>query len=169
MHTPEEAVGRARVRGERRSGFKAVLCAGYVQRPFDALADKDPEVSRYAFWLDQFGIDSAYDYDPVWAKAQELGVSIAFHSGFIGMTPYRSISSYVFNHLSMLAEGQQSLGQVALPRRGDTAIPGHELRLPRRWRGVGRRAVQRHRRPLGEAEPRRPAQPARPRVWWTAT
>ena len=52
-----------------------MLCAGYVQRPFAALAGKDPEVSNYAFWLDQFGIDSAYDYDPVWAKAQELGVS----------------------------------------------------------------------------------------------
>ena len=38
-------------------------------------------------------------------------MSIAFHSGFIGMTPYRSISSYVFNHLSMLAEGQQSLAK----------------------------------------------------------
>ena len=31
--------------------------------------------------------------------------------GFIGMTPYRSTSSYVFNHLSMLAEGQQSLAK----------------------------------------------------------
>ena len=68
-------------------------------------------MSRYAFWLDQFGMDSAYDYDPVWARAQELGVSIAFHSGFIGMTPYRSPTSYVFNHLSMLAEGQQSLAK----------------------------------------------------------
>jgi hypothetical protein len=85
-------------------GFRAVLCAGYVQRPFDV-----PEASPYAFWLDQFGIDSAYDYDPVWAKAEELGVSVAFHSGFIGMTPYRSPSSYVANHLSMLAVGQQSL------------------------------------------------------------
>ena len=27
-------------------GFKAVLCAGYVQRPFAALAGRDPEVSR---------------------------------------------------------------------------------------------------------------------------
>jgi predicted TIM-barrel fold metal-dependent hydrolase len=110
MHTPEEAVAELEYAvGEL--GFKAVLCAGYVQRPFAALADADPELSRYAFWLDQFGVDSAYDYDPVWARAQELGVSIGFHSGFIGMTPYRSISSYVFNHLSMLAEGQQSLAK----------------------------------------------------------
>jgi predicted TIM-barrel fold metal-dependent hydrolase len=110
MHTPEEAVAELDY-AVTTLGFKAVLCAGYVQRPFAALADKDPEVSRYAFWLDQFGLDSAFDYDPVWAKAQELGVSIAFHSGFIGMTPYRSISSYVFNHLSMLAAGQQSLAK----------------------------------------------------------
>ena len=110
MHTPEEAVAELEY-AVRELGFKAVVCAGYVQRPFAALADADPAVSRYAFWLDQFGIDSAYDYDPVWAAAQELGVSIAFHSGFIGMTPYRSPSSYVFNHLSMLAEGQQSLAK----------------------------------------------------------
>jgi predicted TIM-barrel fold metal-dependent hydrolase len=110
MHSPDEAVEELDY-AVTTLGFKAVLCAGYVQRPFEALAGKGPEVSQYAFWLDQFGIDSAYDYDPVWAKASELGVSIAFHSGFIGMTPYRSISSYVFNHLSMLAEGQQSLAK----------------------------------------------------------
>ena len=110
MHSPEEAVEELEF-AVAELGFKAVVCAGYVQRPFAALKDSDPEVSRYAFWLDQFGIDSAHDYDPVWAKAQELGVSIAFHSGFIGMTPYRSTSSYVFNHLSMLAEGQQSLAK----------------------------------------------------------
>ena len=110
MHTPEEAVAELEY-AVSGLGYKAVLCAGYVQRPFDALAGKDPELSRYAFWLDQFGLDSAYDYDPVWARAQELGVSIAFHSGFIGITPYRSPTSYVSNHLSMLATGQQSLAK----------------------------------------------------------
>lgn len=108
MHTPDEAVAELDY-AVGDLGFKAVLCAGYVQRPFEALAGADPEVARYAYWLDQFGLDSAYDYDPVWARAQELGVSIAFHSGFIGMTPYRSPSSYVANHLSMLAEGQRAL------------------------------------------------------------
>jgi len=110
MHSPDEAIEELEF-AVAELGFKAVLCAGYVQRPFAALADKDPEVSRYAFWLDQFGVDSEFDYDPVWAKAQELGVSVAFHSGFIGITPYRSISSYMFNHLSMLANGQQSLAK----------------------------------------------------------
>jgi predicted TIM-barrel fold metal-dependent hydrolase len=110
MHTPDEAVAELD-HAVTELGFKAVVCAGYVQRPFAALEGADGALSDYAFWLDQFGIDSSYDYDPVWAKAQELGVSVAFHSGFIGMTPYRSISSYVFNHISMLAEGQQSLAK----------------------------------------------------------
>ncbi len=110
MHTPEEAVAELDY-AVGHLGLKAVVCAGYVQRPFAALSGADPEVSRYAFWLDQFGIDSAHDYDPVWARAQELGVSIAFHSGFIGMTPYRSPTSYMANHLSMLAAGQQSLAK----------------------------------------------------------
>ena len=110
MHTPDEAIEELEY-AINELGFKAVLCAGYVQRPFEALAGHDPALSRYAFWLDQFGIDSCYDYDPVWARAQELGVSVAFHSGFIGMTPYRSISSYVYNHISMLADGQQSLAK----------------------------------------------------------
>jgi len=108
MHTPDEAVAELEY-AVGHLGLKAVLCAGYVQRPFGALSGADPDLSRYAFWLDQFGIDSAYDYDPVWARAQELGVSIAFHSGFIGMTPFRSPSSYVANHLSMLAAGNQAL------------------------------------------------------------
>ncbi len=80
MHTPEEAMAELEY-AVTELGFKAVLCAGYVQRPFEALAGHDPDLARYAFWLDQFGLDSRYDYDPVWAKAQELGVSIAFHSG----------------------------------------------------------------------------------------
>jgi hypothetical protein len=100
MHTPEEAVAELEY-AVTGLGFKAVLCAGYVQRPLGA----------DGYWLDQYGIDSAYDYDPVWAKAQELGTSVAFHSGFIGMTPYRSISSYVYNHIGMLAEGQAALAK----------------------------------------------------------
>ncbi|HTZ08765.1 MAG TPA: amidohydrolase family protein, partial [Acidimicrobiales bacterium] len=108
MHTPDEAVAELDY-AVGTLGFKAVLLAGYVQRPFEALRHADPALARHAFWLDQFGLDSAYDYDPVWERARQLGVSVAFHSGFIGMTPYRSPTSYVANHLSMLAAGQQSL------------------------------------------------------------
>ena len=60
-------------------------------------------------WLDQYGIDSAYDYDPVWARCRELGVSVAFHSGSIGWGSRQSISNYMYNHIGHLAEGQHAL------------------------------------------------------------
>jgi predicted TIM-barrel fold metal-dependent hydrolase len=110
MHTPDEAVAELEY-AVNVLGFKSVLCAGYVQRPIEAAVAADPNLARWATWLDQFGIDSPYDYDVVWAAAQELGVSIAFHSGFIGLSPRRSISSYMYNHLGSLAEGQHSLAK----------------------------------------------------------
>jgi predicted TIM-barrel fold metal-dependent hydrolase len=110
MHTPDEAIAELEYAVDVL-GFKAVLCAGYVQRPIDAAVGADPSLARWATWLDQYGIDSAYDYDPVWAKARDLGVSIAFHSGFIGLSPRRSISNYVYNHIGSLAEGQHSLAK----------------------------------------------------------
>src|SRR3954447_25305878 len=110
MHTPEEAVAELEY-AVNVLGVKSVLCAGYVQRPIEAARAADPSLARWATWIDQFGIDSAYDYDPVWATAQRLGVSIAFPSGFIGLSPRRSISSYMYNHLGSLAEGQHSLAK----------------------------------------------------------
>ena len=74
MHTPDEAVAEleyavndARLQGRAVRGLRAAARS-------TPLVDADPELARYAIWLDQFGIDSEYDYDPVWAKAQELGV-----------------------------------------------------------------------------------------------
>jgi len=43
-----------------------------------------------------FGLDSAYDYDPVWQKCRELGIAPAFHSSAMGWQNRASISSYVF-------------------------------------------------------------------------
>jgi predicted TIM-barrel fold metal-dependent hydrolase len=110
MYTPAEACEELEYAvGEL--GFKAVLLAGYVQRPVAAVADRDPEVLQYAQWIDMYGIDSAYDYDPVWAKCTELGVGVSFHSGSIGWGSRVSISNYMYNHLGHLAEGQHALAK----------------------------------------------------------
>ena len=118
-------------------GFKAVLLAGYVQRPVAAVADRDPELAQYAQWIDMYGIDSAYDYDPVWAKCRDLGVGVSFHSGSIGWGSRASISNYMYNHLGHLAEGQHALAQVAVHGRRDPPLPGPAVRVPRGRRGVG--------------------------------
>jgi predicted TIM-barrel fold metal-dependent hydrolase len=108
MHTPEEAIAELEY-AVTTLGFKAVLLAGYVQRPVGAVSDVNPELDPWCTWLDMYGIDSAYDYDPVWRKCTELGVSVAFHSGSIGWGSRRSISSYMYNHIGHLAEGQHAL------------------------------------------------------------
>jgi predicted TIM-barrel fold metal-dependent hydrolase len=108
MHTPDEAIAGLE-HAVHELGFKAVLLAGYVQRPAPAVADPRSELDRWALWLDMYGIDSTYDYDPVWSKCRELGVSVAFHSGSIGWGSRQSISNYMFNHIGHLAEGQHAL------------------------------------------------------------
>jgi predicted TIM-barrel fold metal-dependent hydrolase len=108
MHTPEEAIADLE-HAVTTLGFKAVLLAGYVQRPVPFVAERYPELAPWAQWIDMYGIDSAYDYDPVWAKCRELGVSVSFHSGSIGWGSRMSISNYMYNHLGHLAEGQHAL------------------------------------------------------------
>jgi predicted TIM-barrel fold metal-dependent hydrolase len=111
MHTPDEACGELDF-AVRELGYKAVLLAGYVQRPVAAVADRDPEVVQYAQWIDMYGIDSEYDYDAVWTKCTELGVGVSFHSGSIGWGSRVSISNYMYNHLGHLAEGQHALAKA---------------------------------------------------------
>src|SRR4029077_3982130 len=68
MHTPAEAGDELQHPAEL--GFPAVVMAGFVQRPVAAAVDADPRLAQYAVWTDTFGLDSAYDYDPVWQKCR---------------------------------------------------------------------------------------------------
>ncbi len=97
MHTPEEAIAELDYAvGER--GFKTILMAGHVMRPIPTSSD-----SRRATWMDHLGIDSLYDYDPVWQRCLELGVAPAFHSGGMGWGSRNSVNNYMFNHLGHFA------------------------------------------------------------------
>jgi predicted TIM-barrel fold metal-dependent hydrolase len=102
MHTPQEAVAELEY-VVKELGLKAVMMAGHVQRPIPAAASKDPDaLFNYAFWLDNFCIDSAYDYDPVWAKCVELKVPPTFHSPAMGWGG-RTTSNYMYNHTGHFA------------------------------------------------------------------
>ena len=108
MHTPEEAIDELE-HAVGTLGYKAVLMAGYVQRPVTAVTAGHPELEPWCNWIDMYGLDSAYDYDPVWAACRRLKVSVAFHSGSIGWGSRVSISNYMYNHLGHLAEGGHAL------------------------------------------------------------
>lgn len=102
MHTPSEAIAELEY-AVGNLGLKAIMMAGHVRRPVPAVAEKFPEASRHAYWLDTFTIDSAYDYDPVWAKCVELRVMPTFHSAGMGWGSRSSPTNYVFNHLGNFA------------------------------------------------------------------
>ena len=102
MHTPEEAIAELDYAvGE--CGMKAVMMAGSVRRPLPAAAAISPEAARLASWIDTLGLDSAYDYDPVWARCEALRVNPTFHSGSQGVGARRSVTNFVYNHTGHFA------------------------------------------------------------------
>ena len=108
MHTPDEAIA---VLDEAivELGFKAVMIASYVRRPIPFVADADPALAEWATWIDTFGIDSAADYDPFWARCVELGVPVGTHSATMGWDGRRSPTNYMFNHIGHFATAGEAL------------------------------------------------------------
>jgi predicted TIM-barrel fold metal-dependent hydrolase len=82
----------------RTLGLKAMMFESLMRRPVRA-AQKDGEQSRFATWPDTLGVDSEYDYDPVWAKCVELKVTPTFHSGSQGVGLRYSPTNFVYNHI----------------------------------------------------------------------
>jgi predicted TIM-barrel fold metal-dependent hydrolase len=108
MHSPAEAIEELEY-AVRTLGFKAALMPGYVRRPIAAAARRSADAARYAFWLDFIGLDSEYDYDPVWAKCLELGIAPSFHSGSVGLFTRTSISNFTFNHIGHFAAAGEAI------------------------------------------------------------
>jgi predicted TIM-barrel fold metal-dependent hydrolase len=111
MGTPEEAIAELD-HAVHDLGFKTVLIPSFMERPVEAArhaCGDHPEVARYATWMDFYGIDSAYDYDPFWARCVELGVSVSGHSFSFGTGTRRSISNYMYNHLGNFAAAGEAL------------------------------------------------------------
>jgi predicted TIM-barrel fold metal-dependent hydrolase len=108
MHTPEEALEELEyATGEL--GLKVMMMGSMIRRPIAALADKPAEGAKAAVWLDALGLDSEYDYDPVWAKCTELGVSPSFHSGSRGFGLRVSPTNFVYNHIGHFAAANEAV------------------------------------------------------------
>lgn len=97
MFTPEEAIAELdHAVGEL--GLKAVMLSGVIPRPVPGAEDV-----RGAKWMDTLAHDSDYDYDPVWKRCEELGVSPTFHASGQGVGSRVSRTSYVYNHIGNFA------------------------------------------------------------------
>ncbi|SRR5579875_519512 len=108
MHTPAEAIDELEF-AVRKLGLKVVMLPGYVRRPIAEVERKYPGASRYAFWLDTYGVESEYDYDPVWAKCRELRVAGTFHSIGAGWGSYTSTTSFMYNHIGHFAAAGEAI------------------------------------------------------------
>jgi predicted TIM-barrel fold metal-dependent hydrolase len=101
MRTPDEAIAELNFVAER--GLKAVVMAGIVQRPL-----KGAEGVPGAFWIDTVAHDSIYDYDPVWQRCVDLGISPTFHAIGSGWGTRTSSTNFVFNHIGHFATAQEA-------------------------------------------------------------
>jgi len=116
MHTPAEAI--AELEHCKALGVKVVCFPEGVARQLAEPAGQDcnPFLFRgQAEWFDSFGLDSLYDYDPVWSKCQELGYAVTFHGGMTVRPGINwSISSYVANHVGQFSQSMYPLAKSLL-------------------------------------------------------
>ena len=106
MHTPAEAI--AELDHVKSLGLKAIVMGSMIRRPIPALARKGERL-RTAATYDPLGLDSDYDYDPVWAKCVALGLAPTFHSAGRGMGFRVSPSNFTYNHIGHFASAGEAV------------------------------------------------------------
>jgi predicted TIM-barrel fold metal-dependent hydrolase len=94
--------------------MRAVLLPSYVRRAIPRVHRNNPEYDDVAFRFDTYGIDSEYNYDPVWAKCVELKVVPGVHTPTNGVGFRRSISNYVYNHIGSFAASCEAFSKSLL-------------------------------------------------------
>jgi hypothetical protein len=80
-----------------------------MPRPLGDLVDVDPALAKRFGWLDTLGLDSAFDYDPVWQRCIELGVAPTFHTGSRRYGLRTSPSNFVYNHIGHFAAASEAV------------------------------------------------------------
>jgi len=111
MHTPEEAIEKLEF-VTKQLGSKVGMFGSNLPRPVPSAAAEDPESRRFTVWYDVLGIDSPYDYDPVWQKCVELGVAPTFHSASSGQGLRLSPSNFVYNHIGHFAAAGHAVAKA---------------------------------------------------------
>ena len=116
LHTPQEGIEELEF-AVKTLGLKVINISGGVRRPIRALAEKYPpeqypDIAKHASYIDFYGIDSEYDYDPFWAKVVELGVPVTTHYGSQGWTGRSSISNYMYNHIGHFADASEAFAKA---------------------------------------------------------
>jgi predicted TIM-barrel fold metal-dependent hydrolase len=111
MYTPEEAVEELDF-AVTQLGYKVVMVGGLMRRRVAALEDESPEASKHVEWYDVVGLDSPYDYDPVWQRCRELRVAPSFHNGARSILLRNSPSNFCYNHIGHFASASEAMAKA---------------------------------------------------------
>jgi predicted TIM-barrel fold metal-dependent hydrolase len=104
MHTPEEALAELE-HATGVLGLDTFMFGGPILRPTPGVEH------RAGRWLDTLGVDSQYDYDPVWTRCAELDIAPTFHTPSMGWATHSSPTNYVYNHIGMFATGGEAVAR----------------------------------------------------------
>jgi predicted TIM-barrel fold metal-dependent hydrolase len=99
---PAEAI--AQLEHAHSVGLKQLVTGGSIARTIEEDADWQAEARRRRVYIDGLGLDSPFDYDPVWRKFMDLKMAVTTHSGSMGWPDRNSPSSFVSNHLGHFAQ-----------------------------------------------------------------
>jgi predicted TIM-barrel fold metal-dependent hydrolase len=113
VHTPEEAVEELE-HCVRQLDFKVAMFGSLVPRPVAESPTADPEAARFLTWYDTLALDSAHDYDPLWAKCVELGIAPTFHTGVRRQGLRMSPTSFTYNHIGHFAAAGHAVCKAML-------------------------------------------------------
>jgi len=111
MYTPEEALEELEF-VVKQLGYKVVMVGGMMRRRVPALEAEQPAASKFVEWYDVVGLDSPYDYDPVWAKCLELKVAPSFHNGARSILLRNSPSNFCYNHIGHFASAGHAVAKA---------------------------------------------------------
>ena len=150
MHTPEEAIDELEF-VTRQLGSKVGMFGSGISAPCRVAKGVDPGIARFAVHYDQLGLDSDYDYDPVWQKCRELKIAPTFHTGGRGLGLRNTASNFTFNHIGHFAAAGHAVAKALFLGGVTRRFPDLRFRVSRRRGRLGLPAVRRSDRALGAA------------------
>ena len=111
MFTPEEGVEEIAYACDEL-GYKVVMLQGNIRRPL--LGQDGKAMPGNPVWIDSLGIDSLYDYDPLWEACVSRGLPANMHTGGMGWGTRISPTNYVYNHIGHFAASHEGCCKALL-------------------------------------------------------
>ena len=108
MYSPDEAIQELDY-VTQELGLKVVMMGSLMRRSIPAAAGPHSAADSPAQWLDVIGLDSEHDYDPVWNRCVELGLSPTFHTHGCDFGFRLSPSNFVYNHVGHFAAASEAV------------------------------------------------------------